>query len=143
MLEAEQTADEEAIEKLEEEEEEEEEKQQTLESITQASRQPKEHVVTTRRKKQQPHGASVAHSLQPKSFPPHSTAASLQSLHVPADLVLILQALSSEMNCYKIIIIIIVLANSVLCFVSAYRITNNALLTVIKHYKGGFICKDK
>ena len=93
MLEAEQATDEETVERLEEEEEEEGEKQQTLGAITQASRQSKEHVASTRRKKQ--HGA---HSLQPKSFPTHSTAASLQSLHVPADLALVLQALSSEMK---------------------------------------------
>ena len=100
MLEAEQAADEKAVERLEEEEREEEEgeKQQTLATITQASRKSRGHVVSKMRKKQQP---NVAHSLQPKSFPTHSTAASLQSLHVPADLALVLQALSSEMNCYK------------------------------------------
>ena len=105
MLEAEQAADEEAVERLEEEKE--EEKQQTLATITQASRQSR---VSTKRKKQQP---NVAHSLQPKSFPTHSTAASSQSLHVPADLALVLQALSSEMNHYKIMLVNIL---CVLCF---------------------------
>ena len=101
MLEAEQAADEEAVERLEKEEKEEEEKeerQQTFATITQASRKSREHVVSKMRKKQQP---NVAHSLRPKSFPTHSNAASLQSLHVPADLALVLQALSGEMNCFK------------------------------------------
>ena len=118
MLEAEQAADEAAVERLEEEEREEEEEegeeegemQQRLATITQAGRQSREHVLSKMRKKQQP---IVAHSLQPKSFPTHSTATSLQSLHVPADLALVLQALSSEMNRYKIILTNIV---CVLCF---------------------------
>ena len=134
MLEAEQAADEEAVERLEEEEreeeeeekeeeEKEEERQQTFATITQASRKSREHVVSKMRKKQQP---NVAHSLRPKSFPTHSTAASSQSLHVPADLALVLQALSSEMNrynCLQIFCIYFALVN----FVSAYSIPKQRL----------------
>ena len=114
MLEAEQAADEEAVERLEEEEREEEEgeKQQTLATITQASRKSRGHVVSKMRKKQQP---NVAHSLQPKSFPTHSTAASLQSLHVPADLALVLQALSSVLQDNMLANILHLLCFSELC----------------------------
>lgn len=114
MLESEQAADEEAVERLEEEEREEEEgeKQQTLATITQASRKPRGHVVSKMRKKQQP---NVAHSLQPKSFPTHSTAASLQSLHVPADLALVLQALSSVLQDNMLANILHLLCFSELC----------------------------
>lgn len=127
MLEAEQAADEEAVERLEEEEREEEEgeKQQTLATITQASGKSRGHVVSKMRKKQQP---NVAHSLWPKSFPIHSTAASLQSLHVPADLALVLQALSSEMNCYKTICLqIFCIYFALVNFVSAYGIPKQRL----------------
>ena len=96
MLEAERAAEEEALRRIEEEQ-----KQQRLAAITQASRKSREHVVSVagEEEEQQSHGTNVTHSITTspsRSGPTHPTACRVQQLDVPAELAVVLQALTSE-----------------------------------------------
>lgn len=97
MLEAEREAEEEALRRIEEEE-----KQQRLAAITQASRRSREQMVSAAEeagKEQQSLGTKMAHSTAtspPWLSPTHPTACRVRQLDIPAELALVLQALTSE-----------------------------------------------